>query len=169
MGCHGWEELAGHFDLTRFGRAHPHFDTGDLFKLNPRVVRSMPLDAVNARLRERGEKEITADFWTAVSPNIDKIADIAEWEKICYTDESFELDGDDRDFCRRAAELLPSGGFDEATFQAWTAVVKEKTGRKGRDLFHPIRLALTGREQGPELKALLPVLGREKTIARLQG
>ncbi len=167
--CHGWEELAGHFDLTRFGRAQPHFDTGDLFKLNPRVVRSMPLDAVNARLRERGEKEIAADFWTAVSPNIDKIADIAEWEKICYTDESFELDGDDRAFCRRAAELLPSGGFDETTFQAWTAVVKEKTGRKGRDLFHPIRLALTGREQGPELKALLPVLGREKTIARLQG
>ena len=167
--CHDWEELAKHFDLTRFGRAQPHFDTEDLFKLNPRVVRSMPSDAVNARLRERGEKEVSADFWAAISPNIDKIADIAEWEKICYTDEVFELNGDDRAFCRHAAELLPQGGFDETTFQTWIAVVKEKTGRKGRDLFHPIRLALTGREQGPELKMLLPVLGREKTLARLQG
>ncbi len=167
--CHEWAELAGHFDLTRFGRAQPHFDTEDLFKLNPRVVRSMPLDAVNARLRGRGEKEISADFWAAVSPNIDKIADIAEWEKICFSDEEFVLPADDRAFCRRAAELLPSGGFDETTFQAWTTAVKEATGRKGRDLFHPIRLALTGREQGPELKMLLPVLGREKTVARLQG
>ncbi len=167
--CQTLEELADHFDLTHFGRAQPHFDTDDLFKLNPRVVRSMSLPAVNARLKERGEPEISALFWAAVSPNIDQIADIAEWERICSSDERFSLNEQDRLFCRQAAALLPSGDFDETTFAVWTAVVKAETGRKGRDLFHPIRLALTGREQGPELKMLLPVLGRQKTIMRLQG
>ncbi len=169
IACHGWTELAEHFDLTRFGRAQPHFDTEDLFKFNPHVVRSMPLDQVNARLKERGEKEISEDFWRAVSPNIDKIADIAPWEKICFSDEIFSLNDDDRAFCRKAAELMPAGDFDETTFSAWTAAVKENTGRKGKELFHPLRLALTGCEQGPELKMLLPVLGRQRTITRLQG
>ena len=169
IACHGWVKLAEHFDLTRFGRAQPHFDTEDLFKFNPHVVRSMPLDQVNARLKERGEKEISEDFWRAVSPNIDKIADIAPWEKICFSDEIFSLNDDDRAFCRKAAELMPAGDFDETTFSAWTAAVKENTGRKGKELFHPLRLALTGCEQGPELKMLLPVLGRQKTITRLQG
>ena len=169
VACQTWDELADHFDLTRFGRAQPHFDTEDLFKFNPHVVRTMSLEKVNARLKERGEKEIAGNFWTAISPNINKIADIAPWEKICFSDEIFSLSDEDRAFCREAAALLPAGEFDETTFSVWTAAVKEKTGRKGRDLFHPIRLALTGCEQGPELKMLLPVLGRQKTIARLQG
>ena len=164
-----WEELADHFDLSHFGRAQPHFDTDDLFKLNPRVVRSMSLSAVNDRLKERGEPEISAVFWEAVSPNIDKIADLTQWEQICNSDNVYLLNEDDRQFCRQSIDLLPSGSFDETTFGSWTAAVKEKTGRKGRDLFHPIRLALTGKEQGPELKMLLPLLGREKTIMRLQG
>jgi len=169
VACQSWEELAGHFDLTRFGRAQPHFDTEDLFKLNPRVVRSMPLEKVNARLKEREEKEITADFWTAISPNIDKIADIAQWEQICFSDEVFALSDEDRAFCRQTLKILPDGEFDQTTFGTWTGLVKEKTGRKGKELFHPLRLALTGREQGPELKMLLPVLGRAKTVTRLQG
>lgn len=169
IACQTWEELAQHFDLTRFGRAQPHFDTDDLFKLNPRVVRSMPLDQVNARLKERGEKEISEAFWETISPNINKITDIAQWERICFSDETFSLTEEDRNFCRQTVDLLPNGTFDHETFGVWTGIVKEKTGRKGRELFHPIRLALTGCEQGPELKMLLPVLGREKTIMRLQG
>lgn len=169
VACQTWNELADLFDLTRFGRAQPHFDTEDLFKFNPRVVRTMPLDKVNARLKERGENEITQDFWTAVNPNVDKIADIAPWEKICFSDDVFSLSEEDRAFCRQTVEFLPAGDFDETTFGTWTALIKEKTGKKGKDLFHPIRLALTGCEQGPELKTLLPVLGRMKTITRLQG
>lgn len=167
--CHQWDELGDHFDLTRFGRAQPHFDTEDLFKLNPRIVRSMPLAEVNARLKERGEPDISEAFWAAISPNIDKIADIAQWEKICFHDDVYQIDEADRSFCRQVVDFLPEGDFDETTFGSWTAAIKEKTGKKGKDLFHPIRMALTGREQGPELKMLLPVIGREKTIMRMQG
>jgi glutamyl-tRNA synthetase len=65
--------------------------------------------------------------------------------------------------------VLPPEPWDEATWGAWTQAVREATGRKGRALFLPLRLALTGLEHGPELKALLPFIGRDRALARLQG
>ena len=120
-------------------------------------------------MKAEGKAPISEQLWAAVSPNLTKVDDVNDWVKICGEDLIFDLNDEDRAFTRQAAELLPSGEFDENTFGTWTAAVKEKTGRKGRDLFHPIRLALTGLEQGPELKMLLPVLGYEKTLKRLQG
>ena len=70
-------------------------------------------------------------------------------------------------FCRTAAGLLPPDPWDEKTWSLWTQAVKTATGRKGRELFHPLRLALTGRETGPELANLLPLIGRTKSAARL--
>ena len=49
------------------------------------------------------------------------------------------------------------------------AAVKQVTGQSGRALFHPLRLALTARGDGPELKLLLPIMGRARALARLQG
>ena len=72
-------------------------------------------------------------------------------------------------FLADAAALLPPAPWDEATWGSWTGAVKEATGRKGRALFHPLRLALTGRENGPELKLLLPLIGHERATARLSG
>ena len=69
----------------------------------------------------------------------------------------------------QAADLLPKGSWDNETFSAWINEVKAKTGKKGKDLFHPIRLALTGQENGPELKVLLPLIGYEKAHSRLNG
>jgi glutamyl-tRNA synthetase len=74
---------------------------------------------------------------------------------------------EDREFLATARELLPAEPFDETTWSAWTSALKARTGRKGRELFHPLRLALTGREQGPELKSLLPLLGRKACLDRL--
>jgi glutamyl-tRNA synthetase len=84
------------------------------------------------------------------------------------------LSGDDLEICKKAAESLPSApwndlSWDKKNWDAWIEKLKAATGRKGRDLFHPLRLALTGRENGPELRALLPFLGRERTAARLNG
>lgn len=169
VACRSLEELAEHFDLTHFGRAQPHFDAEDLFKLNPRILREMSLEEINFRLNARNEPKISAALWAAVAPNVSKVADVAEWEALCASDRVFDLPDEDRAFCRAAAEYLPAEPFDEKTFGIWTSAVKEKTGKKGRELFHPLRLALTGREEGPELKMLLPVLGRAKTLKRLQG
>jgi glutamyl-tRNA synthetase len=76
---------------------------------------------------------------------------------------------EDAEFLAKAAELLPPEPFDATTWKSWTDRVAAATGRKGRALFHPLRLALTAREQGPELRALLPLIGRERALDRLQG
>jgi len=161
--------LAPYFDLTRFGRAQPRFDVSDLFKLNPRVLHVMPLTQVNDRLAKEGKTPVSEEFWHAVAPNLTTFKDIEKWRKIVESDDIFPVAETDRAFCGQAASLLPDETVTTDTFAAWTAVLKEKTGRKGRDLFHPLRLALTGCEDGPELKALLPLLGREKVLKRLKG
>ena len=76
---------------------------------------------------------------------------------------------EDQGFADRAADMLPEEPWDGSTWSAWTAEVKSATGAKGRALFHPLRLALTGADSGPELKALLPLIGRDKALARLKG
>ena len=67
----------------------------------------------------------------------------------------------------KAANCCPPSPGISATWDLWTTALKAETGRKGRGLFHPLRLALTGREQGPELKSLLPLVGRKASLARL--
>lgn len=167
--CRDLDELAKVFDLSHFGRAQPHFDPDELFKLNPRILHEMSLEDVNARLKDEGKSPVSADFWKAVAPNVAKVGDIADWADVCSAGRVFDVPAADRDFCRTAAALLPEGSVGEETFAAWTSALKAQTGRKGKDLFRPLRLALTGREQGPELKMLLPVLGREEILRRLQG
>ena len=76
---------------------------------------------------------------------------------------------EDRELTDKAAALLPAEPWDDTTWDVWIAALKAASGRKGRALFHPLRLALTGREDGPELKLLLPLIGREKAEARLLG
>jgi glutamyl-tRNA synthetase len=76
---------------------------------------------------------------------------------------------EDAAFAETAAGLLPPEPWDDTTWGAWTAAVKQATGRKGKDLFRPLRLALTGLDHGPELKALLPLIGRQRAEARLCG
>ena len=70
---------------------------------------------------------------------------------------------------KTAAELLPPEPWNQETWTLWINQVREKSGKKGRELFHPIRKALTAQENGPELKILLPLIGREKVLSRLQG
>ena len=65
--------------------------------------------------------------------------------------------------------MLPPEPWDQTTWSGWTAAVKAASGRKGRALFHPLRLALTGRDTGPELATLLPLIGAAKAKARLSG
>ena len=82
---------------------------------------------------------------------------------------SHQADPEDLDFLNAAAEVLPSEPWGADVYEAWIAALKTGTGRKGKGLFRPLRLALTGVEQGPELKAILPLIGREKAVLRLTG
>jgi glutamyl-tRNA synthetase len=158
--------LALEFAFEKIGRAPAHFDPVELAGLNAKLLHAAPYETVSARLEDLGV-EGGAAFWEAVRANTTRLADAVEWWRVVKG----PVDGviESAALLARASELLPPEPWTEATWGAWTSEVARATGAKGRALFHPLRLALTGREHGPELKKLLPLIGRAKAMARLNG
>ncbi|MGE5146519.1 MAG: glutamate--tRNA ligase [Candidatus Eiseniibacteriota bacterium] len=161
-----WELVEG-FDFGRFGRATPKFDPAELKQLNARVLHAMPFKGAHPRLGALGVKDADERFWFAIRGNIERLEDAVDWWRVCRGPMMPVID--DKAFADEAARHLPPEPWDEATWGAWTEAVKAATGRKGRELFGPLRLALTGRDHGPELKNLLPLIGRARAAARLGG
>lgn len=157
--------LIREFDIKKFGRAQPHLDPADLGALNAKLLHQIPFDAVTARLPAGATRE----FWEAVRPNLARVEDAAIWWRVCAGEIAPVIPAEDAAFLTQAAALLPPAPFDATTWKGWTDRLAPAAGRKGRALFHPLRLALTGREQGPELRNLLPLIGRERALHRLQG
>jgi len=154
-------ELAAEFDFAKIGRAPAHFVPDELSALNARLLHITPYSAV-ARQVPQGEL-----FWDAIKPNLAKLSDVGEMARLVSGPVTPVIE--DAGLAAKAAGLLPPEPWDEATWGLWTKAVSAETGAKGRGLFHPLRLALTGLEHGPELKKLLPLIGRERSLARLEG
>ncbi|MEZ5849720.1 MAG: glutamate--tRNA ligase [Hyphomicrobiaceae bacterium] len=159
-------ELGQHFDLARVSRSPGRFDIAELKALNAKLLHDMPYERVADRLAAAGISG-GDPFWQAVRGNIETVADAATWWQVVAGPLAPVVE--DADFLVKAAAVLPQEPWSETVWLDWTAAVKAATGAKGRALFHPLRLALTGREAGPELKALLPLIGRERARARLSG
>lgn len=162
------DELAEKFDLSHVSRNAARFDEAELATLSARTLHHLPFEAVRDRLAHLDIAGAKAEpFWAAVRGNLARFEDALDWWRV--VDGEIAPVIEDVHFCGEAAENLPEGAFDETTWSAWTQVLKQKTGRKGKALFHPLRLALTGRDQGPELAALLPLIGRVRAAARLSA
>ncbi len=161
------DHLAQGFDFSHFSRATPRFDEHELDHLNARLLHGLDWSEAAPRLAALGLSEAGADFWLAVRGNLTHLAEAADWWRVVAGPCAPVIE--DGELAAAAAALLPSEPWDETTWGAWTASVKENTGRKGKALFHPLRLALTGRESGPDLKSLLPLIGRERAVRRLAG
>ena len=159
-------ELVEGFDLTRFGRAPAHFDADELRAHNAKVLHHLPYAAVSDRLL-RFQLAHPVAFWQAVRGNLATLRDIEDWVAVVRGPLRGRME--DAAFAARAAGLLPAEPWNDQTWGGWTAAVAGATGAKGRALFHPLRLALTGRETGPEMKAMLPLIGRDRALARLRG
>ncbi len=160
------DELARLVDLARLSHGAARFDAAELSALSARTLHALPFSAVADRLAALGLKGPHAEaVWLAVRGNLSELADFADWTQVIEGDVAPVVE--DRAYLDLAARRLPEGDFDETTWGAWTKALKAETGRKGRDLYHPLRLALTGRNSGPELAALLPLIGRTRALARL--
>ncbi len=160
------DALASEFDFAKIGRAPAHFDPLELAALNTRLLHSLPYEAVSGRLEALGIFNAAA-FWDAVRPNIARMSDVPGLWALVHGPVTPVIE--DAALTAKAAALLPHEPYDEATWNAWTGAVAAATGLKGRALYHPLRLALTGREYGPELKKLLPLIGRDRAQKRLRG
>ncbi|HWK43675.1 MAG TPA: glutamate--tRNA ligase [Stellaceae bacterium] len=156
-------ELVAEFGIEKFGRGQAKFDVAELDHLNARLLHMLPYEAVAERLPAGAG----AEFWAAVRPNLATLAEAETWWRV--VNGPIEPLIDEPDFTAAAARLLPAAPFDGETWRSWTEAVKTATGRKGKALFLPLRRALTGADHGPELAALLPLIGRERAVARLEG
>ena len=154
------------FELGRFGRASPRFDPDELSRLNARLLHAMTFAEAGPRLAALGLASADERFWRAVRSNLERFSEAKVWHDACFGDvppPSAEM----REFLRVAAGALPPEPWAEDTWGAWSRSVGAATGRKGAQLFRPLRLALTGREHGPEMKVLLPLIGRARAEKRL--
>ena len=155
--------LVAGFDLATFGRAPARFDEEELHRLNARIVHQLPFARVSGLLPE-GMDEAA---WEAIRPNLEHIGEAADWWQVVTGPvASPALEAEDRQFLATAASAWEAGAED---WKALTTALKDSTGRKGKALFLPLRLALTGREHGPDMGALLPLLGRDTALARLRA
>jgi len=158
--------LAPHADLSGMSRSTAKFDPHELDTLNARLVHGLAYETVKPRLKAL-RADLGASFWLTVRDNLVKLSDAAAWAKIVAGKIASKPAAEDRAFLATAAGLLPPEPWDETTWGTWTEAVKTATGRKGKALFLPLRLALTGLDHGPEMKRLLPLIGRKNTSVRL--
>ncbi len=157
--------LAALLEFSTISHGPARFDPAELASLNARLLHQLPFAAVRERLEAMGLA--SEPLWLALRSNLGVFADIADLATLVAGPVTPVIAAEDRAFVTTAAGLLPDEPWDETTWSNWTNAVKAATGRKGRGLFHPLRLALTGREQGPELRSLLPLIGRKACLARL--
>ena len=159
-------ELAEGFDLATFGRAPAHFDPNEVEQVNRKLLHHLDFAAVADRVPPGiGERE-----WALLAGNVDHLAELAEWLPVLDGDIAPPaVADDDRAFLAAAAEAAAGVDWSAEPWRALTDALKAATGRKGRALFHPLRLALTGRDSGPEMAPLLARIGRDRAIARLRA
>ncbi|NET71428.1 MAG: glutamate--tRNA ligase [Sphaerospermopsis sp. SIO1G2] len=164
--CMSLDMLIERFDCSKFSRSMALFEEEDLARLNAKQLHHAPYEAVSGWLHAHG-MSVPEDFWLQIRANISQLADVKEWWELVAQPVTPHID--EPDYCAQAAQHLPEGAFSEQSWAEFTGKVKSATGRKGKQLFMPLRLALTARTDGPELPILFSLLGREKVYKRLHG
>jgi glutamyl-tRNA synthetase len=159
------EPLVAGFDIAHVGRAPARFDEAELAQVNARIVHQLPFDAVADRL-PAGMDRAT---WEAVRPNLHSVAEAAEWQRVIDGPVVATVAEEDQAYLAEAATVAAAIDWAGDPWHALTGELKTRTGRKGKALFLPLRRALTGLDHGPDMAALLPLIGRERAIARLNA
>ena len=153
------------FSFDKMGRSPARYDTADLDRLNAQALHATDYDSARARLSAAG-CDLGEEFWTAVRPNLERFSDVEALARIVNGPVTPVIP--DPEFARAAAETLPET-IDGGSWSVWTGEIKARTGAKGRALFMPLRQALTGQDHGPDMAALIPLIGRDRILKRLSG
>jgi glutamyl-tRNA synthetase len=160
------DELAEGFDFSTFGRAPAHFDPHDVELVNARLLHKLDFAAVADRL----PAGVTEEDWLLLRPNLERLSDFAGWFEVLRGDvDPPELSHDERLLLKEAVPIAEQLDWHTEPWKALTSQLKESSGKKGRELFHPLRLALTGRESGPEMAGLVTRMGKERSVRRLEA
>jgi len=160
------EQLIEEFDIKKINKSASKFSIEDLKNLNKQAIQRMSLDQAMPYLKDRIPRPVTQDFWHIIRDNSESFDDVKDWWESIYQD--IPPFTEEKEYLEIALECLPSQPWTEETWDQWTSALREKTGRKGKTLFMPLRQALTGKTYGPEMKKVLPLIGYEKTRKRLE-
>jgi glutamyl-tRNA synthetase len=160
------DELAASFDFSRFGRAPAHFDPHEVELVNARLLHQLPYDVVARRLPEDADEQ----DWLLLRPNLERLSDFADWFAVLRGDiDPTELGHEERLLVKEAAMTAEKLDWTAQPWRTLTDELKRITGKKGRELFHPLRVALTGRESGPEMAGLVERMGKDRALRRLEA
>ncbi len=159
------DQLIKEFDINNFSKSPTTYLPEELERLNHKLLISLSFDEVKDRLREIKAEQVTEQFWLAVRANLQKLYEIKDWWNICYSPSKVE--GLDKDFLKQAAILLLDEPITLDSWSIWTKKIMVVTDKKGKEVFLPLRLAITGMASGPEMSVILPLLRREEIIKRL--
>jgi glutamyl-tRNA synthetase len=160
------EELSPGFDFATFGRAPAHFDPKEVELVNARLLHKLDFAAVADRLPEGA----TEQDWLLLRPNLQRLSDFAGWHPVLHGEiEPPELAHEERLLVKDAAAIAERLDWSAEPWRTLTDELKRVTAKKGRELFHPLRLALTGRESGPEMAGLVAAMGRDRAVHRLEA
>ena len=162
----GIDELIDKVALSDISHSPAKFDPSELDGLNARTLHRMPYERVAERLAAFGI-EGGEEFWLAVRGNLARFNEARDWWRVVRSEDTYS--SEDAELLRVARDTLPIEPWSGDTWSAWTKAIGAATAKKGKALYHPLRLALTGREQGPELKLLLPLIGRTRVMRRLRA
>ena len=161
------DDLIASFDIAKFSRSTAKLDEKELDRLTTYFIHKMSFKQAKPYLDKLMHRPATENFWQAIHLNLNRFEDVLEWEKICYED--CILTEEQTDYLVKAYNLLPEKALDFYSWEEWTKIIQENLGLKGKALYIPLRYALTGKKQGPEMKYLLPLLGKELIKRRLTG
>ena len=157
-------QIISDFDISKFGKSKPKFDKNELRGLNSKLFKMLDFSDISNQLKKFNFK-ISSDFWELVKGNIENLEELELWWNIIYG--NIEPKYNDENFLNTALETLPEGNFDKNTWTNWTSILMEETGRKGKELYNPLRMCLTGQNKGPEMATLVFLMGRVKVLERL--
>ncbi len=160
------KDVVSSFNIKHFNTSPTHYDEDDVVRLNHRILSHYSFEMVKNRLQNMGLDKVTEEFWQMVRGNLNILPDIKYWYDVCFSDIKTVVAVEDRNFLKEAAGCLPTD-LSVDSWSDWVNKIKEKTGRQGKQVFLPLRLALTGVDKGPEVKFLLEFIGRDKIINRL--
>ncbi len=164
------------FDVTTYSRAPARLADDAFVKASGQILQSLPLAAIRTRLEKKNPAlagALTKAMWAIIGPNITTVDEVAFWIAVCVDTLAppGSIDGGptDSDILDAALACLPQNPWPDDVWNIWIKALKKNVTARGKALFQPIRIALTGRPSGPELGRLLPLIGSERTKKRLQN
>lgn len=159
--------LVREFDIAKFGKAAANYDFEDLKRLNHKIIAMSSFERMQPFISKLGIA-IDRSFFEAIKNNISVICELEQWHQICKQKLQPRVEEADREFLKLISSFLPQK-IAEDSWDRWINEIKAQTERRGKSLFMPIRLALTGSEDGPEIKLVLPLIARDVIVKRLNG